>query len=150
MTQLINDKLKKCCVHCQTLLDKPCAWLSLGNEYCPTIMEVQQEIERLEVESENKLHEKYPFIVENGIICRKNKEIERLNKENNILKKNAEHNDKVVDNVNWENMFFKKIIDKVIEYIDKELCNINIQENIVAKNELLKIQGILRGVVKNV
>ena len=75
-------------------------------------------------------------------------EIERLNKENNILKKNAEHNDKVVDNVNWENMFFKKIIDKVIEYIDKELCNINIQENIMAKNELLKIKSIIQRVDK--
>ena len=45
-------------------------------------------------------------------------EIERLNKEKNILIKNAEHNDKVVDKVNWENMFFKKRIDKAIEYID--------------------------------
>lgn len=30
-------------------------------------------------------------------------EIERLNKENKILRENAEHNDKVVDKVNWEN-----------------------------------------------
>ena len=29
-------------------------------------------------------------------------------KENKILKENAEHNDKVVDNVNWENMLLKK------------------------------------------
>lgn len=56
MTQLINDKLKKCCVHCKTLLDKPCAWLILGNEYCATIMEVQQEIERL-----NNIIEKVQF-----------------------------------------------------------------------------------------
>ena len=31
------------------------------------------------------------------------KENERLNKENKILRENAEHNDKVVDKVNWEN-----------------------------------------------
>lgn len=31
-----------------------------------------------------------------------------LQKENKILKENAEHNDKVVDNVNWENMLLKK------------------------------------------
>ena len=29
-------------------------------------------------------------------------------KENKILKENAEHNDKVVDKVNWENMLLKK------------------------------------------
>lgn len=35
--------------------------------------------------------------------------------------------------------------NKAIEYIDKELCNINIQENIMAKNELLKIKSIIQG-----
>ena len=29
-------------------------------------------------------------------------------KENKILRENAEHNDKVVDKVNWENMLLKK------------------------------------------
>lgn len=33
---------------------------------------------------------------------------ERLQRENKILKENAEHNDKVVDKVNWENMLLKK------------------------------------------
>lgn len=33
---------------------------------------------------------------------------EQLQKENKILKENAEHNDKVVDKVNWENMLLKK------------------------------------------
>ena len=36
------------------------------------------------------------------------KEIEQLQQENKILKENAENNDKVVDNVNWENMLLKK------------------------------------------
>ena len=31
-----------------------------------------------------------------------------LQEENKILRENAEHNDKVVDNVNWENMLLKK------------------------------------------
>ena len=31
-----------------------------------------------------------------------------LQQENKILKENAEHNDKVVDKVNWENMLLKK------------------------------------------
>ena len=36
------------------------------------------------------------------------KEIDHLQQENEILKENAEHNDKVVDKVNWENMLLKK------------------------------------------
>ena len=34
--------------------------------------------------------------------------IDKLQQENKILKENAEHNDKVVDKVNWENMLLKK------------------------------------------
>ena len=68
-------------------------------------------------------------------------EIERLNKENNILKKNAEHNDKVVDNVNWENMFFKEIIDKAIEYIEDNTYKSNTTEymDLTGISELLDI-----------
>ena len=36
------------------------------------------------------------------------KAIKQLQKENKILRENAENNDKVVDNVNWENMLLKK------------------------------------------
>lgn len=32
----------------------------------------------------------------------------KLQRENKTLKENAEHNDKVVDKVNWENMLLKK------------------------------------------
>ena len=35
-------------------------------------------------------------------------EFENLQQENKILRENAENNDKVVDNVNWENMLLKK------------------------------------------
>ena len=34
--------------------------------------------------------------------------IDKLQQENKILKENAEHNNKVVDKVNWENMLLKK------------------------------------------
>ena len=40
-------------------------------------------------------------------------EIENLQQENKILKENAEHNDKVVDKVNWENMLLKKENEKL-------------------------------------
>ena len=45
-------------------------------------------------------------------------ENQSLKKENKILRENAEHNDKVVDKVNWENQKLKKQIDKAIEYIE--------------------------------
>lgn len=43
------------------------------------------------------------------------KENQSLEKENKILRENAEHNDKVVDKVNWENQKLKEVIDKSIE-----------------------------------
>ena len=47
MTQVINKKLMKCCDCCKSHFDKPCAWLSLGNEYCTEIMETQKVIDQL-------------------------------------------------------------------------------------------------------
>ena len=44
-------------------------------------------------------------------------ENQELKKENKILRENAEHNDKVVDKVNWENQKLKEVIDKAIKYI---------------------------------
>ena len=51
--------------------------------------------------------------------------IKKLEQENKILKENAEHNDKVVDKVNWgnqqlkkENQKYKEVIDKAIKCID--------------------------------
>ena len=46
----------------------------------------------------------------------------RLEKENKILRENAEHNDKVVDKVNWENLKLKeenKRLYKTIEELSK-------------------------------
>lgn len=45
--------------------------------------------------------------------------IEQLQQENKILRENAEHNDKVVDKVNWENMLLKKENQEVKEVINK-------------------------------
>ena len=45
-------------------------------------------------------------------------ENQSLKKENKILRENAEHNDKVVDKANWENLKLKEVIDKSIEYIE--------------------------------
>ena len=60
-----------------------------------------------------------------------------LQKENTILKENAEHNDKVVDKVNWENMLLKKENKKQKEDFSKaimELQKIEIENPISAMN----------------
>ena len=44
-------------------------------------------------------------------------ENQELKKENKILRENAEHNDKVVDKVNWENQKLKKQLEEANEKI---------------------------------
>ena len=77
--------------------------------------------------------------------------------ENKILKENAEHNDKVVDKVNWENQLLKKENKqlkeekrKVRDYINKHCVNEKISKEVGYKcytmadtNELEKIMKIL-------
>ena len=48
------------------------------------------------------------------------KENESLKKENKILRENEEHNDKVVDKVNWENQKLKKQQKEFIEWLENE------------------------------
>lgn len=83
--------------------------------------------------------------------------IEQLQKENKILKENAEHNHKVVDKVNWENQLLKKENKqlkeekrKVRDYINKHCVNEKISKEVGYKcytmadtNELEKIMKIL-------
>nr|DAT77146.1 MAG TPA: hypothetical protein [Caudoviricetes sp.] len=54
----------------------------------------------------------------------------QLQQENKILKENAENNDKVVDEVNWQNMLLKmqcnelkETITRVLKYIDSQTRN---------------------------
>lgn len=41
----------------------------------------------------------------------------QLRQENNILRKNVEHNDKVVDKARWNEMIYKSRCEKAIEHI---------------------------------
>ena len=50
-------------------------------------------------------------------------ENQSLKKENKILRENAEHNDKVVDKVNWENQKLKKQLEEYREQVNKGLYN---------------------------
>ena len=53
-------------------------------------------------------------------------ELKQLKKENKILRKNAEHNDKVVDKVNWENQQLKENYDRIYN----ENCKLREEHNI--------------------
>ena len=52
--------------------------------------------------------------------------VKKLQQENKILRENAEHNDKVVDKVNWENMLLKKENKQLQEELE---CTIGIVEH---------------------
>ena len=78
-----------------------------------------------------------------GIIEDLQQKVEQLEKENKILKENAEHNDKVVDKVTWENMLLKgklkdlkeRIMLKQLRLVNEETYNILHSD----LNELLEV-----------
>ena len=55
-----------------------------------------------------------------GEIEQLQQENQRLKKANEILKENAIHNDKVVDDTNWKIKQYKSILDEIREYIEKD------------------------------
>ena len=67
-------------------------------------------------------------------------ENQSLKKENKILRENAEHNDKVVDKINWENQKLKKQLEEykliTIDYQELEARN----QKLEARNQELKKQ----------
>ena len=59
-------------------------------------------------------------------------ENQSLKKENKILRENAEHNDKVVDKVNWENLKLKEQVDYLRRSIErKEEIIMDVQNEII-------------------
>ena len=55
----------------------------------------------------------YYHFKQNEEIEQLQQENQSLKKENKILRENAEHNDKVVDKVNWENQKLKKQLEEL-------------------------------------
>ena len=112
-----------------------------------TLFKVFQELKELQ----------YLLKIKNDYIKELQQENQSLKKENKILRENAEHNDKVVDKVNWENMLLKKENKqlkeekrKVRDYINKHCVNEKISKEVGYKcytmadtNELEKIMKIL-------
>ena len=63
-------------------------------------------------------------------------EDKKLKEENEILKENAIHNDKVVDNAKWNEMIYKSRINKANEY-----CELNKEYT----PRLIDVANILKG-----
>lgn len=70
-----------------------------------------------------------------------------LEKENKILRKNAEHNDKVVDKARWNENIYKSKIDEAIKYGNNCLENLKDQENYIC--ESIDIVNLLEMIHKN-
>ena len=61
-------------------------------------------------------------------------------KENKILRENAEHNDKVVDKVNWENMLLKKENQSLKKQLEENKDKINWYENFEINKTIDKLR----------
>lgn len=75
-----------------------------------------------------------------------------LKQENNILRENAEHNDKVVDKVNWGNQLLKKeneqlksILTKLSEWLKETRINSAFIDEQTIMEVQLKIQELEQG-----
>ena len=86
-----------------------------------TLFKVFQELKELQrlLKIQNdyiKELEAYKYNMDRDYL-RLEKENQSLKKENKILRENAEHNDKIVDKVNWENQLLNKQLEEANEKI---------------------------------
>ena len=86
-----------------------------------TLFKVFQELKELQylLKIKNdyiKELEAYKYNLDRNYL-RLEKENQSLKKENKILRENAEHNDKVVDKINWENQLLNKQLEEANEKI---------------------------------
>ena len=108
--------------------------IQIGNKVCycvdkdliDYITNLQQENEFLKLNNPEMNIEHFRIVKENK------RKIDNLRKENEILRKNAEHNDKVVDKARWNEMIYKSRCDKAIEILeqDKASASFNTAERI--------------------
>ena len=89
-----------------------------GKRYCEN--DFYNDVEDLAKENQELKELQHLLKIQNDYINELKQENQSLEKENKILRENAEHNDKVVDKVNWENQLLKKQLE---EYKHKGLYN---------------------------
>ena len=112
-----NDKLQEQ----YRLRDIRCIHLEYENEMLKSDFKAQHELTKKYAEESKELNQKYLNAVADYETTMS--ELQKLKKENKILRKNAENNDKVVDKVNWENQLLKKQLEEYKEQINKGLYN---------------------------
>ena len=115
--------------------------------------EVEELLEKLK--QCDDFHNRCDFLMEHSeitymldYITKLQEENQKLKKENKILRENAEHNDKVVDKVNWENLKLKEVIDKAVEELKKGLHELDTRrrEEVYAEEYIEESIDILKGV----
>ena len=129
-----NDKLQEQ----YRLRDIRCIHLEYENEMLKSDFKAQHELTKKYAEESKELNQKYLNAVADYETTMS--ELQKLKKENKILRKNAENNDKVVDKVNWENQLLKKQI-AILDKTNKRLISkLDRYDAIVDERDELKKQ----------
>lgn len=112
------------------------------------IDKLQEEIKtlKLEITDLNKDIDAYKLVIniKDNTIERLQKLLKAEMKENKILRENAEHNDKVVDKVNWEINVLKHNRDKALKFI-KENSYKKGDGTIMYDTDIQELEDILKG-----
>lgn len=85
----------------------------MNNENMPVITDREELYDKCE--NMEQLFDKYYL----PLLDKHYSKVYQLQQENKILKENTEHNDKVVDKVNWENMLLKKENEQLKKQVDE-------------------------------
>lgn len=99
------------------------------------VTQTNEETFRLEMEDITRI-----LGLDEDIIFDDVKTYARSLKENKILRENAEHNDKVVDKVNWENMSLKKENQELKKQLEENKDKINWYENFEINKTIDKLR----------
>ena len=99
------------------------------------VTQTNEETFRLEMEDITRI-----LGLDEDIIFEDVKTYARSLKENKILRENAEHNDKVVDKVNWENMSLKKENQELKKQLEENKDKINWYENFEINKTIDKLR----------
>lgn len=103
----------------------------IADEILDLITNLQQENEKLKYNARGQVNDyfkdKYADeVLKNAELKEENEKLQttvnNCKQENEILRKNAEHNDKVVDKARWNEMIHKSRNEKAIEYIKSTNC----------------------------
>ncbi len=111
----------------------------MSEEIKKTLEDVKRHLDYLEATKQCSIRDNEMKVMYNYIT--------NLRKENQILKENAEHNDKVVDKAKWNEMIYKSRNEKAIEFIKNEtedLAN-KIDDYAISKYLKRDLLNILQG-----